>query len=98
MAPTLILRRDDSDSSHWPVIAAALAFFDSMARGLALTILVIRLIPAKVPNPTEAYEGFGDAIMLENYLLIGTGLSLIVSMSVAAVVGSCVARRKRRVP
>jgi hypothetical protein len=93
----VVLTEDDSDTSHWPVIAATLAFFGSLALGLALTILIVRLIPATVPNPTEAYEGFGDAIMAENYLLIGVGLSLIGSISVAAAVGSLVARRKRQV-
>lgn len=81
--------------SRRPVLAGALAFLGSLGLGLALTVLVVRAIPPKVPNPTEAYEGFGDAVMASFELAVGAALSLVVSMIFAAAVAARVAGRGR---
>jgi hypothetical protein len=69
-------------SCLWPV----LAFLGSLALGLALTVVVIRSIPPEVPNPTEAYEGFGDAVMAMVLLVFGAVVSILVALVVAIIV------------
>jgi len=60
---------------------------------LALTVVVVRSIPPLVPHPTEAYEGFGDALATECRLVAGGALSVMVSLVVAGVVGAWFARQ-----
>ena len=76
------------------VLAGTLAFLPCMGLGLVLTVLIVCTIPPKVPNPTEAYEGFGDAMMAIFYLAVGAAISLLLSTSVAAAVAARVIRRK----
>jgi hypothetical protein len=45
-----------------------------------MTVLVVRAIPPEVPHPTEAYEGFGDAVTSLTYLFFGVVLSILVAL------------------
>jgi hypothetical protein len=72
----------------WPVIAGLLAFLGSLVLGIALTVLVIRAIPPQVPNPTEAYEGFGDAMMAMLLFELGAGVSLMVAVLIGLAVAA----------
>jgi ABC-type Fe3+ transport system permease subunit len=87
---------NDAGSSLRSVLAGALAFLGSLFLGLALTFLVVRAISPEHPHPTEAYEGFGDAMMALFHFAFGAVLSLIASMIVAGIVAAHVARRGRR--
>jgi hypothetical protein len=66
----------------WPV----LAFLGTLVLGLVVTVLVVRSIPPEVPHPTEAYEGFGDAVTAAIHLFIGTLLSFLIALIVACFV------------
>ncbi|MGH7169693.1 MAG: hypothetical protein ACRELF_00775 [Gemmataceae bacterium] len=79
---------------HQVFLAGALAFLPCMAFGLVLTVLVVGAVPPKVPNPTEAYEGFGETMTAFFYLAVGAAISLLISTSVAAAVATRVRRRK----
>jgi len=92
------------DSSSWAsdhakrrrrgVLAGTLAFLFCIGLGLTLTVLVIDTISPKVPNPTEAYEGFGETMMAVFYLAVGAAISLLISTSVAAAIAMRVRRWK----
>jgi hypothetical protein len=71
------------------VVAGIAAFLFSAAAGLAAVFGIIMLIPPDVPNATEAYECFGDAIRAIYLLFIG-GLFVIFG---SAFVGCKVALR-----
>jgi ABC-type Fe3+ transport system permease subunit len=66
------------------ILRGALAFFVTLAVGLALTAFVIRSIPPTVPHPTETYEGFGDALIATLFLYAGAALSLLLAGLVSA--------------
>jgi len=76
------------------VVAGLLSFVGTLLVGLVVTILIIRAIPPDVPNPTEAYEGFGDAIKAMTYFGLGASLSLIIAGVVGMLVGEWVASRQ----
>ncbi len=76
-----------------PVVAGLLAFASSLAAGLALTLVAVRLIPPEVPNPTEAYEGIGDALTAAFYFGIGAVASLCAAFVIGLVIGERVAAR-----
>lgn len=73
------------------VTAGGLAFAGSLTVGLGITVLVIWAIPPEVPNPTEAYEGFGDAVRALGLFGLGVILSLCAAVGVGFVVGERVA-------
>jgi hypothetical protein len=77
----------------WAIIAGFLAFLISLGILLGITILIVRAIPPRVPNPTEAYEGFGDAMIAGHYFLVGSLLSLPVAASIGATVAVWVVHR-----
>jgi hypothetical protein len=66
----------------WPTVA----FLGSLAFGLMVTVLVVRAIPPEAPHPTEAYEGFGDAVTALFGLFIGAVLSILVALFTAIFV------------
>jgi hypothetical protein len=82
-----------SDGCLLSALAGVLAFLGSLAVGLVMTVIVVRSIPPTVPNPTEAYEGFGDYMMALFRFLFGALISFMVAVGVALVVAACVARR-----
>ena len=71
------------------VIAGVLAFLACWAIGVGVTILIVRAIPPEVPNPTEAYEGFGDYMLATIRFFVGA----VVSFVAAVVAGLLVSRR-----
>jgi hypothetical protein len=75
------------------VTAGLLAFAGTLAAGLAVTVLIVRAIPPAVPNPTEAYEGFGDAMMAQFRFCMGAGLSLLVACITGCMTGDWAASR-----
>jgi hypothetical protein len=72
----------------WPAIAGLSGFLGSLVHGLALTVLVVRSIPPEVPNPTEAYEGFGDAMMRMIWLHLGSGASFLLALMIGLAVAT----------
>lgn len=78
----------------WAVTTGILAFFASWAAGVAITILIVRAIPPEVPNPTEAYEGFGDAIMGVFRFYVGTLISFVVAVVTGLLVSNWIAYRQ----
>lgn len=75
------------------VAAGLFAFAGTLVAGIAVTVLIVRAIPPEVPNPTEAYEGIGDAMLAQFWFYLGGGVSLFVACSVGVVTGSWVASR-----
>jgi flagellar biosynthesis protein FliR len=67
-------------------LVPTVAFFGSLAFGLVVTVLVVRAIPPEVPHPTEAYEGFGDAVTTLFNLIIGAALSILAALFTAIFV------------
>lgn len=81
---------------RWAVVSIAVGLVASAVSllvGLGVTLLVIWLIPPIVPNPTEAYEGFGDAVLTFFYFGVGAVVSLCVAMCVGLLAGGHVASR-----
>lgn len=82
--------------SRWVVASVAaglLAFAGTLAAGLAVTLLIVRAIPPEVPHPTEAYEGFGDAMTALFRFYLGAVLSLLVASAAGLLAGNRVASR-----
>ncbi len=77
----------------WAVTAGLLAFFGSWIGGVVAVVLAIRQIPPDVPHPTEAYEGFGDAMRAVFLFYLGTGLSFLVATVVGMAISVWVAYR-----
>lgn len=75
------------------VVAGALTSAVSLAVGLVATVLIVRGIPPDVPNPTEAYEGFGDAARAMFLFWVGAALSECAAIVTELVVGAWVASR-----
>lgn len=73
------------------VAAGLLAFAATFVAGVAITILIARAIPPEVRNPTEAYEGIGDAMMTVFRFYAGVVLSLFVASIAGLVAGDRVA-------
>jgi hypothetical protein len=81
------------------VTAGFLAFVGTLATGVLVTVLIVRAIPPEVPHPTEAHEGFGDAMMALVRFCFGAGLSFLVACIVGLVTKSSLASRwSRAVP
>lgn len=74
--------------------AGFLAFAGTLVVGLALTILILCLIPRSVKHPTEAYEGIGDAIIAMLCLGFGAVISLCVALVVGLIAGERAAFRR----
>jgi hypothetical protein len=64
-------------------------YFITAAIGLATTVTIVGQTPPEFPNPTEAYEGFGDMMTAVSSLAIG----LVVSQAVAIGAAFCTAWR-----
>lgn len=77
----------------WAVTVGLLAFLASWFVGVAVVVLIIRLIPPDVPHPTEAYEGIGDYYRAMFLFYLGTGLSFLVAVVVGVAVSMWVAYR-----
>ena len=75
------------------VAAGLLAFVATLAVGVVVTVVIVRVMPRQVPNPTEAYEGIGDALMAEAVLSLGAGLSFVAACIVGVVTGSWMTAR-----
>lgn len=73
--------------------AGLLAFVGSWVTGVVVTVLVIRQIPPEVPHPTEAYEGFGDAMRALVLFYLGAGMAFLVAVVVGVAVSTWVAYR-----
>jgi len=69
------------------ILAGLVAFGATLAAGVLVTYWVVRAIPPEVPHPTEAYEGFGDAMTAASRFFLGAGASFVF----AAVIGFVVA-------
>ena len=78
------------------VTAGLLAFAGSLVLGLAATVLVIWLYLRSGPQPTEAHEGIGDALLALYFFYIAAAVWLCVAVSVGVVVGERVATRWER--
>ena len=79
---------------RWAVASLAaglLAFAGSLLAGLVVTILIVRAIPPEMSHPTEAYEGFGDALLAMFRFVIGATLSVSVAIVVGLLTGGQVA-------
>jgi hypothetical protein len=74
----------------WPTVAGLLAFLGSLVLGLVVTVLAIRPIPPEHPNPTEAYEGFGDYLQAKFWFEMGAGLSFVVAVLIGLMVAAWV--------
>ena len=80
---------------RWAVASLAaglLAFAGTLLAGLAVTIVIVRAIPPEAAHPTEAYEGFGDALMSLIRFVIGVTLSVSVAIVVGLLTGQSVAQ------
>jgi hypothetical protein len=77
----------------WAVTAGLLAFVGSWLGCVVIVVLAIRQIPPDVPHPTEAYEGFGDAMRAVFLFYLGVGLSFLVAVVAGFVVATWVAYR-----
>lgn len=73
--------------------AGLVALAGTLVAGVAVTVLVVRMIPPDVPNPTEAYEGFGDALAALVRFYAGAVLSFVAACVVGVVTGDRVASR-----
>jgi hypothetical protein len=73
---------------------ALLAFLGALLVGLTATVIIVRLIPPEVPNPTEAYEGIGDFVRAVFFLGIGALASLIAALFVGIAIGLRIAKRQ----
>jgi hypothetical protein len=73
--------------------AGLIAFICTFTAGVTVTVLIIRAIPPDEPNPTEAYEGFGDAVEALFRFFWGSGLSLLAACVVGLYTVTSVARR-----
>ena len=69
-------------------IAGLVAFLGSLVLGIGLTVIAIRSIPPQVPNPTEAYEGFGDYMIAMLWFELGAGVSLAVAVLIGLAVAA----------
>src|SRR5436190_13516376 len=67
----------------WALTVGSLTFLVTLAACVALTILLIRLIPPDVPNPTD-FEGFGDYLPAMMLFHMGAVISFIL-----AAIGGC---------
>ncbi|VTR97845.1 unnamed protein product [Gemmata massiliana] len=67
----------------WAATVGALVFLVSWGIGIGGTLLIIRAVPADVPNPTEPREGLGDAMTAMFLFCLG----VVLSFFPAAVVG-----------
>jgi hypothetical protein len=56
------------------------------ALGLLVTVVVVRSVPPEVPHPTEAYEGFGDAVMAPFHMFVGVVVSILIALFTAILV------------
>jgi hypothetical protein len=74
------------------VVAGVLAFAGSWAVGLLATVGLVLAIRPEVP-PTEAYEGFGDAVRALFFFGVGAVLSLCVALVLGLMVGERMALR-----
>ena len=74
------------------LVAGLFAFAGSLVTGLVVTALIVRAIPPEVAHPTEAYEGFGDAIMAIFRFAVGAALSVCVAFVVGLLTGERVAK------
>ena len=80
---------------RWAVasmVVGLLAFALTLATGLAVTILILLAIPPQVPHPTEAYEGFGDAVTALLRLILGASVSILVALIAGISSGIWVAK------
>jgi hypothetical protein len=85
--------------SRRTVIAVAVglfAFVGSWAAGLLATVVLVWAIAPEVPNPTEAYEGFGDAVRTLFLFGVGAVLSLCAALVIGLMAGERVASRLAR--
>jgi hypothetical protein len=63
------------------------AFFCTLGAGLVVTVLLVNGVPAEVPHPVEAHEGFGDRAPRLIWFAVGTAISLVAA-TIAAMVFS----------
>jgi hypothetical protein len=75
-------RQPPPASCLWPT----LAFFGTLAVGLAATIFLVRFLPPDVPQPTEAYEGYANGVTALFQLFFGAVLSILIALFTAIVV------------
>jgi hypothetical protein len=73
-----------------------LAFLGVLLAGLAATVVIVRQIPPEFPNPTEAYQGFGDFVRALFFLGIGAVLSFATALIAGVSLGMYIAIRHGR--
>lgn len=76
-----------------PILAGFLGFLGSFVAGVVITVFIVWLIPPDVPHPTEAYEGFGDALRAMMIFGFGAVMSFIIAIPIGCQIGLRVSSR-----